>query len=152
MVQEVGVQAHPLKFWFVKNPGKIPKNLGKTPEYLGKIRVKMAPNFVFKKRHPTFAEKHVKTVSLEVTPKKGIHVLCWRKFVGETRTNTFRTRLGKFGPNSFAHPKISLLLHLWANCWPPGRINDSVVCLLILAALAGYLVSFRRVSESVFDD
>jgi len=39
-----GVQAHPQKFWFDENPGKICKNLGKMcenlckiPEHLGKL-------------------------------------------------------------------------------------------------------------------
>jgi len=32
-----GVQAHPQKFWFVENPGKIRGNLGKIPKDPGKI-------------------------------------------------------------------------------------------------------------------
>ena len=118
-----GVQAHPQTFWFVKNPGKIPENLGKIPENLDKIpenlekslkiRAKMALNFVrLQKMGPTFAEKYVKTIVSRATPKKGLYVLCGRKFIGKTRTKTFRASLGKVGQKSFASPKISLLLHL----------------------------------------
>ena len=31
-MQEIGVKAHPQKFWFVENPSKIPENLGKISE------------------------------------------------------------------------------------------------------------------------
>jgi len=33
--QQQGVQAHPQKFLFVENLGKIPENLNKIPKYLG---------------------------------------------------------------------------------------------------------------------
>jgi len=62
----------------------------------------------------TFAEKQMKTFFLEVTPKKGLHDLCGRKFVGKSRPATFWASLGKFGQKSFAPPKICLLLHLYA--------------------------------------
>ena len=68
----------------------------------------MALNFVcLKKMGPTFAEKHVKTIFSEVTPKKGLYDLCGRKSVGKTRTKTFRASLGKVGQKSFAPPKIA---------------------------------------------
>jgi len=91
-----GVQAHPQKYWFVKNPGKISKNLGKIPENPGKIpenpgkipenlgKVPENPAkwhpalFDFKKLRTTFAEKHMKTIFLEVTPEKVVMI-----FVGK---------------------------------------------------------------------
>ena len=45
--------------------------------------------------------------------KKGLHDLCWRKFVSKIAQKTFRVSLEKFGQKSFALPKICLLLHLW---------------------------------------
>jgi len=72
-----GVQAHPQKFWFVENAGKIPVNLGIFPENLGKIlenpgkileyldKIDENPGengvptlFDFKKWRSAFAEKH----------------------------------------------------------------------------------------------
>jgi len=63
----------------------------------------MAPR-VCRKTHEDF--------TLEVTPKKELHDLCGRKFVGKIAQKTFRASLGKFGQKSFAVPKICLLLHL----------------------------------------
>jgi len=64
----------------------------------------MVPNIIWLQIwHPMFAEKPVKTIILEVTPKNGrqnVHDKFLRKF-------------GKFGQKSFAPPKICLLLHLW---------------------------------------
>ena len=62
------VQAHPQKFWFVENPGKIPVNLNKILENMGKngaqrcLTLKMAPNVCRK-----ISEEHF----LEVIPKNG---------------------------------------------------------------------------------
>jgi len=47
---------------------------------------------------------------LEVISRKGFNDLCGKTFVGKSRTITLRANLGKFGQNSFASPKISLLL------------------------------------------
>jgi len=47
VVQEAGVQgvqAHPQKFWFVENLGKIPKNLGKTSKNPGEIPENLGKN------------------------------------------------------------------------------------------------------------
>jgi len=38
------VQAHPQKFRFVDNPGKIPENLGKIFKYLGTIAENLGKN------------------------------------------------------------------------------------------------------------
>ena len=56
-ISGAGVQAHPQKFWFVENFGKIPENLGKPLKILAKslkdrekslkIRAKMARNVVW---------------------------------------------------------------------------------------------------------
>jgi len=54
---EAAVASAPQKFWFVKNPGKIPQNPGK----------KWRPRFVIS--------------------TKGLHVLCERKFLWKRRTN-----------------------------------------------------------------
>jgi len=48
----------------------------------------------------------------EVTPKKSLHDLFGKKFVGKIAQKTFRASLGKFGQKSFALPKIYLHLHL----------------------------------------
>jgi len=60
----------------------------------------------FIKWRPSFAEKHMKTF-LEVTPQKGLHDLCGRKFVNRSCTNAFRASLGKFVQNSFAPPNFA---------------------------------------------
>jgi len=87
-----------------------PKNLGKNPRKSGQ---KWHPTLVdFKKWLSTFAEKHTNPPLLEVTPRKGLHDLCGRKFVGKRRTKTFRASLGKLRQKSFAPPNVCLLLHL----------------------------------------
>jgi len=83
-----GAQAHPQKFWFVENPGKISENVGKNsenfgkipenpnkiPKYLGTIPEnlgKMAPNVVWlQKWRPRFAEIQGNTIFWGVTPQK----------------------------------------------------------------------------------
>jgi len=71
-----------------------------------KIWAKMTSNVVWlQKWAPTFAEKQVKTISLEVTPKKRSEKL-------------HDNILGTFGQKFFATPKISLLLHLWEESLP----------------------------------
>ena len=54
----------------------------------------------------------MKTLFMEIIPKKGLLDLCGRNFVGRSRTKTFRASLGKFGQKSYATPKICLFLHL----------------------------------------
>jgi len=90
-VEVQGLQAHPLKFWFAENLGKSPKNPGRN----GVQRRLTAPKVCMKKHEDLF---------LEVTPKRGLHDLCGRKFVGINCTKTFRASLGKFGQNPL-HPK-----------------------------------------------
>jgi len=79
-----------------------------------KIRVYMAPSVLrLQKMAPRVCRKTHEDFTLEVTPKKELHDLCGRKFVGKIAQKTFRASLGKFGQKSFAVPKICLLLHLW---------------------------------------
>ena len=69
-----------------------------------KKRVKMVPNAVWlQNMAPNVCIKTHETFS-EVTPKRGLHDLCGRKFVGKSRTKTFRASLGKFGQNP-SNPK-----------------------------------------------
>ena len=74
--------------------------------------------FDFKQWCPTFAEKHMNPVFGDHTQKR---VLNGRKFIGESHTK-LSASLGDFGQQSFARPKIFLLLHL---C--PG-IGQKYVC------------------------
>jgi len=89
VVSEAWVQAQPQKFLFVENPGKIPENLGK----------KGAQHWQEHRR-----ERAHEVLFLEVIPKKDLHDLCGRRFVGESRTKTFRA---SFGQKSFAPPKFT---------------------------------------------
>jgi len=98
-VKEAGVQAHPQKFWFVENPGK-----------------NGAQRFLILKNCAQRLQKNTSRPFLlsEVIPKKGLHDLRRRQFVGKTRTKTFWASLRKFGRKSFAPPaKFCLLPHLW---------------------------------------
>jgi len=116
-----GVQAHPQKFWFVQNLGKIPETFGKISENLGKIPEN--PNKI-----PKYLGKIPENLGKNgtqrcLTSKNGDQSLQksrWRPFfgghstkmVGKSCTTTFWASLGKFGQKSFAPPKICLLLHL----------------------------------------
>jgi len=89
--------------------GEIPENLGnilETPGKIPKYLVKTGAQCLQKPNEDLFLFWGGHT-------KKGLHDLCDRKFVGRSRTKSFRASLGKFGQKSFAPPKISLLLHLW---------------------------------------
>ena len=76
-----------------------------------RILAKVAPNVCLEKQRSRFAEKQTKTF-LEVTPTKGLHDLCERKFEERSCTKTFRESLGKCDQKFFAPPIICLLLHL----------------------------------------
>jgi len=91
------VQAHPQKFWFVENPGKIPENLGnipenpkKIPKYLGKIPENLGKN----------------GAQRCLTSTNGVPVLQksskWRPFIWRSHHKNGRQKLhdnflGKFG-------------------------------------------------------
>jgi len=62
---------------------------------------KMLPNVCRKTHEDLFFGGHIKKVFM---------FFVWRKFLGKSRTKTFRANLGKFGQKSFAPPKIWLLL------------------------------------------
>jgi len=53
---------------------------------------------------PNVCRKTSEDFCLEATPKKDLHDLCGRKFVGKSCTNTFRASLGKSG-KKFSSPK-----------------------------------------------
>ena len=118
VVQEAGVQgvqAHPQKFWFGENPGKIHGNLGKTSEIFN-IWAKMAPNMIcFGKMvhnvcriiwRPLF----LKVISKEVLLEKCSHKKWSRSFsgkIGEIRAKIFRThRRSQEGPKGPCLPKF----------------------------------------------
>jgi len=111
VVLEMGMQelqAHPQKFWFAENFGKsfTKRNLGKSGAL--KIRVKMAPNVVwFQKMTPKVCIKTHEDLFLEVTPKRGLHDFCGRKFVGKTCTKNFSGKFGKIRAKSFAPQKFA---------------------------------------------
>jgi len=54
--------------------------------------------FDFKKCRPTFTEKQIFGLFLEVTPKRSSY-FCGRKVVRKSRTKAYRAGLGKFGKN-----------------------------------------------------
>jgi len=97
-----GEKAHPQKFWFVENLGKIYEKFAK---YL-KIRMKMAPN----------VGRTTWRLFLDVIP----NMIC----VGR---NTHTNSLGKFGQKSLTSPKICLL-HL---CLSRTFYNGQLPCLLL---------------------
>jgi len=61
----------------------------------------------FTKWRPTVCRKTNEDVCLEATPQKGLHDVCGSKFVGKSRTTTFRASLGKFGKNPSQLPKFA---------------------------------------------
>ena len=91
------------KFWFVENLGQIHENPGKTQIPMQKWR----PMFDFYSPKPKKSTWRINYYFLKVTSKKGLDDLCERKFVGISRTKTFRASLGKFWKKSFAPPKIA---------------------------------------------
>jgi len=98
-----GVQAHPQKFWFVKNSSKFAENLGK-----------MGPSVLwFQNMAFNISRKTHKDLFLEVLSKKGLRDLwpLWINFVGKVPQNVIG-KFGKFGQISFTPPKICLLLNL----------------------------------------
>ena len=97
--------------------GQIPEHLGKNPEIPGTNDAKHCftiPNGT--QRLQKNAWKHF----LEVTSKKRLHDLSWRKYVGKSHANTFRPSLGKFGQKSITPQNVCLLLHPPMTWWPQG--------------------------------
>jgi len=112
VVQEV--QAHPQKFWFGENPGKIRGNLGKICESLREIPENMGKNnaqhgLIWKKLAPNVRRITWKSF-LEVVPKKCLNE---KNICRKSDQKIFRWSLGKYGQKSFAPLKICLLLHQW---------------------------------------
>jgi len=114
--------------------GKIPENPGKIPQYLGKIPENLGKNGAHRcltsKNGTQYLQKNKWRSFLEVAPKKGLNNLCGRRFLGKSRTTTFRASLGKFGQKSFAIPKICLLLHLYERIsWnlPMLHVSGTIV-------------------------
>jgi len=90
-----GVQAHPQKFRFGKNPGKIRGILGKISENLQKIlKIKSC------------AQPALKKIGAQNRTQS---------FFGGHFFGAFRASLGEFGKKSFAPSKICLFLHLCAK-------------------------------------
>ena len=76
--------------------------------YKKKIRVKMAPNVVwFQKMTPKVWIKTHKDHFLEVTPKRGLHDFCGRKFAGKSCTKNFSGKFGEIRAKSFASQKLA---------------------------------------------
>jgi len=99
-VLEVGVQglqAQPQKFWLAEN-------LGKNPE----IRVKISPNVVWlQEMAPKVCIKTQEDLFLEVTPKRGLHDLCGRKFRGKSCTKKLFGKFGEIRAKSFTPRKFA---------------------------------------------
>jgi len=76
---------------------------------------------------------HIKTFSWRLYQKK-VFMIFVRKFVGKSRTKTFRANLGEIGQKSFPTPKICLLLHIWSKVQniienrTPQRILQCNIC------------------------
>ena len=122
-----GVQAHPQKFWFVENPGKIrenlvniPENPNKIPKYLGKI-----PENLGKNGAPVLQKNK------------------WRPFIWRSHHENGRQKLhnflGKLGQKSFAPAKICFFLNtrvkdrhlrVWPLLAPPPCVHQLwfIVC------------------------
>ena len=101
-VEVRGVQVHPKSF-----------DLLKSWENLRKSEYKWRPAlFHFKKWHPRFAVKHMKTFFGGHTKKRSSWSL-WEEICRQNCTKTFRANLGKFWQKSFAFPTNCLFLHLW---------------------------------------
>jgi len=105
----MGVQVHPQKFWFVKNPGKISKNLRKIPQNLGTDA-----------SAPLFPVVRWRRLSVEICPNltfsfpKYTWFLCGfqKNVLIISESEIFRVSLSKFGQKYFALPKICLPLLL----------------------------------------
>jgi len=79
-----------------------------------KISVKMAPNIVWlKKAAPKVCIETHEDFFLEVTPKRGLHDLCGRKFVGKSCTKKLFRKVWENPGKILRMLKICLLLHLW---------------------------------------
>jgi len=82
---------------------------------------------------------------MEVTPNKGLHDLCGRKFLGKRHTQTFQASLGKFVQKYFAPPKIFVLL---LNCTPiwlhsSFAVNENTMAREIISVNKVVTVSHR---------
>jgi len=89
------VQAHPQKFWFAENLGKIPENPVKNG-----VQSCLVSNI-----GAQGLQKNTWRPFLEVTPKKVLNDLCGRKLVGESCTKTFPGKLGGNSGKNPSHPK-----------------------------------------------
>jgi len=92
VVLEVGVQwvqAHPQKFWFAENVGKIPENPG----------INGAQGL--QKNTWTFIGGHT---------KKRPNYLCGRKFVGKSCTNNDSVKFGEIREKNFAPPALTPMI------------------------------------------
>ena len=100
-----GVQAHPQKFWFVENPGKIYENLGKVPENLGKNGAQLCLTSNWWR--PTLGGEKQRKAFLEVTPKK----ICsswslWKKICRQMPHNNFSGKFREIRAKILRTPKI----------------------------------------------
>jgi len=106
-----GVQAHLQKFWFAENLSKIPENRG----------INGAQRCLTSKNGTQRLQKSTWRPFLEVTPTKGLHDLCGRKFVGKIAQKTFRAKI-------LRTPKICLLLHQIKNYpWAKFRCESASI-------------------------
>jgi len=89
-----GVQDRPQKFWFAENLGKISENPGKNSTHR-----------CLTSKKKRFAEKHM-NIFLEVTPKKVIRDLYWKKFAGKSGPKNFSVKFGEIRAYILFTPKI----------------------------------------------
>jgi len=87
VVLEVRVQAHPQKFWFAENLGKIPENPGKNGTQRCLLQ-KMAPKVCKKTHEEFFWRSH---------QKKVLMIFVGEKLQVKAAQTTFRARLGTCG-------------------------------------------------------
>ena len=99
VVLQVGVQAHPQKFWFAENLRKIPENPGK-------------------KWRSRFAEKHMKTFFGGYNKKRSWYF--WEKICRQKLHKNLSGNLGKFGQKPFAPQKFACSYTYDENAPPPS--------------------------------
>jgi len=85
------------KLWLAENLGKSPENPGKNS----------ARRCLTSKNGAQSLHKNTWRPFVEVTPKRGLHDLCGRKFVGKSCAKSFSGKFGEVRVKSFAPQKFA---------------------------------------------
>jgi len=81
---------------------------------------KMVSNVVWlQKMTPKVCIKTHEDLFLEVTPKRGLHDLCGRKFVGKSSTKNFSRKFGEIQAKSCTHQNFACSYTYNENAPPP---------------------------------